>query len=71
MYCGRLVKAAWISANPRIKFNLLFWFVYFCMSVYFCKTSESKYSFDPNKISEETFRSQYKNWNLKTTLFVQ
>jgi hypothetical protein len=31
-----------VNANyPRLKFNLLFWFKYFCTSVYF-KTSEKK-----------------------------
>ena len=34
-----LVVQRWVSANPGLKFNLLFYFVYFCMSVYF-KTSE-------------------------------
>ena len=33
------VVQRWVSANPGLKFNLLFWFVYFYMSVYF-KTSE-------------------------------
>ena len=35
----RPVFQSWISANPGLKFNLLFQFVYFCTSVYF-KTSE-------------------------------
>jgi hypothetical protein len=33
------VVQRWVSANPGLKFNLLFWLVYFCTSVYF-KTSE-------------------------------
>jgi hypothetical protein len=38
MYQGPVVQR-WVSANPGLKFNLLFWFVYFYTSVYF-KTSE-------------------------------
>ena len=41
----------WISANPGLKFNPLFRFVYFCTSVYF-KISEKETPIDPNKISE-------------------
>jgi hypothetical protein len=40
--------------NPELKYNLLFWFVYFCTSVYF-KTSEKKIPTDSGKISEEIF----------------
>ena len=48
------VVQSWISDNPRLKFNLLFQFVYFCKSVYF-KTSENTIPTDPDKISEEIF----------------
>jgi hypothetical protein len=48
------VVQRWVSANPVLKFNLLFLFVYFCTSVYF-KTSEKKTPIDPDKISEEIF----------------
>jgi hypothetical protein len=33
------VVQRWVSANPGLKLNLLFWFVYFYTSVYL-KTSE-------------------------------
>ena len=46
------VVQRWVNANPGLKFNLLFWFVYFCTSVYF-KTSENKTPTDPGKISEK------------------
>jgi hypothetical protein len=44
----------WISANPGLKFNLLFQFAYFCMSIYF-KMSEKKTSIDPDMVCEEIF----------------
>jgi hypothetical protein len=40
-----------VLVNPGLKYNLLFWFMYFCTSVYF-KTSEKKTA-DSDKISEE------------------
>ena len=48
------VVQSWVNANLRLKFNLLFQFMYFCTSVYF-KSSEKKTSTDPDKISEEIF----------------
>ena len=33
------VVQRWVSTNPRLKFNPLFWFMYLCTSVYF-KTSK-------------------------------
>ena len=50
------VVQSWISANPGLKFNLLFQFMYFCTSICF-KTSEKKTLICPDKISEETFPS--------------
>jgi hypothetical protein len=47
---GPVVQSS-ISANPGLKFKLLFWFV-FCMSIYF-KTLENKTSIDPDKISRK------------------
>jgi hypothetical protein len=52
--------ARWISANPGLKFNPLFQFAYFCMSVYF-KISEKKTPIDPDMICEQIFP------NLKTS----
>ena len=49
----RLFVRSWISTNSGLKFSLLFWFVYFCVSVYF-KTSENRTSLDPNKICGKT-----------------
>ena len=48
------VVQSWISANPGLKLNLEFLFVYFCESVYF-EMSEKKTPNDPDKISEEIF----------------
>ena len=48
------VVQSWISAKPRLKFNLLLQFMYFCMSVYF-KTSEKTTPTDTDKISEDIF----------------
>jgi hypothetical protein len=50
------VVQSWISANPGLKFNLLFLFMYFCTSICF-KTSEKKIHICPDKISEEIFPS--------------
>ena len=47
---GPVVESS-ISANPGLKFKLLFWFV-FCMSIYF-KSLENKTSIDPDKISRK------------------
>ena len=44
MAMGPVVQS-WISANPGLKFNPLFWFGYICTSVYF-KTLENKTSID-------------------------
>ncbi len=56
-YClftpGTVVQS-WVSANPGFKFNTVFQFVYFCMSVYF-KTSKKRIPIHPDKISEEIF----------------
>jgi hypothetical protein len=49
-----------IRANPGLKFNLLFQFAYFCMSIYF-KMSEKKTPINPNMNCEEIFP------NLKTS----
>ena len=46
------VVQSWISVNPGLKFNPLFWFVYFCTSAYF-KTSEKKTPFDPGGFLKE------------------
>jgi hypothetical protein len=52
----------WISANAGLKFNLLFWFVYFCMSVCF-KTLGNRTSIDTDKISRKIFpRLQTSCW---------
>ncbi len=49
-----LVVQSWISPNPSLKLNPVFYSVYFCMSVHF-KTSEKTAAIDPDKISEEIF----------------
>jgi hypothetical protein len=54
------VVQSWISSNPGLKLNLLFWFVRFCMSDYF-KTLENKTSVDSDKISRKTFPSLTEN----------
>jgi hypothetical protein len=46
------VVQRWVSANPGLKFNPVFKFMYFYTSVYF-KTSERKTPIDPDKISKE------------------
>jgi hypothetical protein len=42
-----------ISANPGLKFNLVFLFMYFCMIR--LKTLENKTSIEPEKISRKTY----------------
>ena len=49
-----VVVQSWISANHGLRGNMLFWFVYFCMSVYF-KPAEDKTSIDPDKTCEKIF----------------
>jgi hypothetical protein len=48
------VVQRWISANPIFKFNPLFYFAYFCMSINF-KMSEKKTYIDPDMVCEEIF----------------
>ena len=67
------VVQSWVSADPGLKFNLLFKFLYFCTSVHF-KTSETKTTIHSDKISEKYFQV-YKqdvgkfllNFTVKTT----
>ena len=54
----RSVVQSRISANPGLKCNLLFQFMYFCTFVYF-KTSEKKIITDQDKISKEIFSNLY------------
>ena len=48
------VVQSWVSTKPRLEFNPLFKFLYFCMSVSF-KTSDTKTAFHPDKISVKIF----------------
>ena len=48
------VVQSWISSNPGLKFNLLFWFECLCMSLYF-RTLENITLIDPDKISRKHF----------------
>ena len=45
---------SWINANPGLKFNPLFQFVYFCTSIYL-ETSKKKTPVHVDKIFEEIF----------------
>jgi hypothetical protein len=49
------VVQRWVSANPWLKFNPLFWFVYFCTSVYL-KTLEKWNPINPDKILKKHFQ---------------
>ena len=48
------VVQGWVSANRWLRFNLLFWFVYLYAAISF-KTSKSKITIDPDKISGKIF----------------
>ena len=49
------VVQGWVSANPALKLNLLFWFVYLYASISF-KTSKTKITIHPDKISGKIFQ---------------
>ena len=46
------VVQSWVSTNSWLKFNPMFQFLYFYISVYF-KTLQTKTTIDPDKISKE------------------
>ena len=52
MHQGPVVQST-ISANPRLNFNLLLWFMYFSSTVRF-KTLKHKSSIDPENICGKT-----------------
>ena len=58
------VVQSWVSANPGLKFNQLFQFLYFYTTGYF-KTLETKTTIDPDKICKESFYKSFKRAVLK------
>ena len=55
MLLGPVVQS-WVSTNSGLKFNPMFQFLCFYISVYF-KTSQTKITIDPDKIFEEISRN--------------
>ncbi len=61
-----LVVQSWINVNPGLKFNPVFWFGYFCVSV-LLKIPQKKTPIHPDKFSKE-IASKLMNKQLKNLL---